>query len=103
MPKKKEFARSDTHGLARRVQWSGDLAHHRGVGRVADVENQNARMHVRAGIQAIVGVSSTRVVEPTTTGAVGSVTDVKKILENGRRCIHAAIKQGILTHDLEIQ
>ena len=84
-----EFTRSDSDWLAGRVQGRGNLAHYRRVGRVADVEDQDAGLHVRACIQAKVGVSSTRVTETATTGTVGAVTDINKVLKNrfgGRSC-----------------
>src|SRR5262249_40210736 len=98
-----EFARSDTDRLARRVQRCRNFAHYRRVGRVVYVENQDARMHVRASIQAKVRISSTRITKPATTGAIRAVTNVKKVLEDGRRCVHPTVEQRILADDLEIQ
>jgi hypothetical protein len=59
-------------------------------------------MDVGTSIQAKARVSSTGVAEPAPAGAVSAVADVEKVLEDSRRSVHAAVKQRVLTNNLEV-
>jgi hypothetical protein len=89
-----EFARSDTDGLTGRVERRRNFAHHRRVGRVFDVENQDARMHVGTRIQT--NGSSTWIADLTPAGAICAVADVKKVLEDCQCGVHASVEERIL-------
>jgi hypothetical protein len=96
------LARGHADRNSRAVQRRGNLTHYCRSSRIFDVEDQNAGMYMRTGVQAKARVGPARFAESATAGTIGSIADVQKIfLDRGCR-VHAAIEQSILTNDLKV-
>ena len=63
-----DFARGDAHGLTGGIERCRDLTHDSGAGWVLDVDDEDARMRMRAGIQA--GRCLTRITDSAPARAI---------------------------------
>ena len=85
--------------LTGRIERCGDLTHHGGTGWVIDVDDEDARMRMRARIQA---VCPARVTNPATTRAVRTIAQVQEMLVDGAGRVHSPSEKRVLGDQLDV-
>jgi len=85
--------------LTGRIERCGDLTSDGGAGWVTDVDDEDARMRMRAGIQA---VCPARVTNPATTRAVRTIAHVQEIFVVGGGRVHSPSEKRVLADQLDI-
>ena len=90
---------ADFFRLTGRIERCGDLTSDGGAGWVTDVDDEDARVRMRARIQA---VCPARVTKPATTRAVRTIAHVQEIFVVGGGRVHSPSEKRVLAYQLDV-